>query len=184
MIDLATSLARSLACFTDLTLRFDDFFSQPTTGTDPVSRAQVHEIVRREKKKRCVLLTTHLMSEAEKLSDRIAIMAHGKLVTVGTAQQLTHKYNDGFRVTVVVAEHERARRFIEAQFPGCELESQVNKRIVCKFPPKASISIARVWSAMLAKSALESGISDWQVSATTLEDVFLAIAKDAEKVHW
>ncbi len=33
---------------------------------------------------------------------------------------------------------------------------------------------------MLAKSALESGISDWQVSATTLEDVYLAIAKDAE----
>ncbi len=152
---------------------------QPTTGTDPVTRAQVHELVLREKSRRCVLLTTHLMSEAEKLCDRIAIMAHGKLVTIGTAQELKNKYNDGFKITVVVSDHERARRFVETQFPGCELESKINQRLVFRFPPSSRLSLSKVWAAMLDKAA-SNGIPDWQISATTLEDVFVAIAKDSE----
>jgi ABC-type multidrug transport system ATPase subunit len=139
----------------------------------------VHELVLQEKSRRCVLLTTHLMSEAEKLCDRIAIMAHGKLVTIGTSQELKNKYNDGFKITVVVSDRERARRYIEAQFPGCELESEVNQRLVFRFPPSAKFSMAKVWAAMLDKAS-GNGIPDWQISATTLEDVFVAIAKDSE----
>jgi ABC-type multidrug transport system ATPase subunit len=139
----------------------------------------VHELVLQEKSRRCVLLTTHLMSEAEKLSDRIAIMAHGKLVTIGTSQELKNKYNDGFKITVVVSDRELARRFVETQFPGCELESEVNQRLVFKFPLSTKFALAKVWAAMLGKAA-SNGIPDWQISATTLEDVFIAIAKDSE----
>ena len=151
---------------------------QPTTGTDPVSRAQVHDLVRREKTKRCILLTTHLMSEAEKLCDRVAIMAHGQLVAIGTDQQLKSKYNKGYTLTLLVWDRDRAHRFVQSQFQGCELASEVNQRLVYKL--RANFSFASAWSAMLSKAGYQTGIESWQVSSTTLEDVFVAIAEDSE----
>ena len=60
------------------------FLDEPTTGLDPVSRANVWEMIRglRDNSELTILLTTHYMDEADKLCDRIAIVDHGQLVAL------------------------------------------------------------------------------------------------------
>ena len=66
------------------------FLDEPTVGLDPVARKAVwdHIIQLREQYKTTILLTTHLMDEADGLCNRIAFMSHGKLVSSGTPQEL------------------------------------------------------------------------------------------------
>lgn len=62
---------------------------EPTTGLDPQSRRQIWEIVERFKAAGgTVLLTTHYMEEAARLADRVAIMDHGKVIALDTADAL------------------------------------------------------------------------------------------------
>ncbi len=65
------------------------FLDEPTTGLDPQARRQVWDIVNNLKASgTTILLTTHYMDEAEKLCDRVAIMDHGKIITLGTPREL------------------------------------------------------------------------------------------------
>ena len=64
------------------------FLDEPTLGLDVLARQELWDLIRSLKGKITIILTTHYMQEAQALSDRIGIMACGKLLTVGTARQL------------------------------------------------------------------------------------------------
>ena len=64
------------------------FLDEPTLGLDVIARKELWTAIENLKGKITIILTTHYMEEAESLSDRIGIMAKGKLVAVGTAQEL------------------------------------------------------------------------------------------------
>jgi ABC-2 type transport system ATP-binding protein len=82
-------LAVALALVNDPELVFLD---EPTTGLDPAARRALWDLVLGLKSKgRTVLLTTHYMEEAELLCDRLAIMDHGRILEMGTVQELVSK---------------------------------------------------------------------------------------------
>ena len=64
------------------------FLDEPQAGLDPQSRVLVRDYIRSIKNKTTVILTTHDMDEAEKLSDRICIIDKGKLLLTGTGDEL------------------------------------------------------------------------------------------------
>jgi ABC-2 type transport system ATP-binding protein len=65
------------------------FLDEPTTGLDPQSRRQLWDVVRGFKARgKTVMLTTHYMDEAEKLCDRVAVIDHGKVIALGTPNEL------------------------------------------------------------------------------------------------
>jgi ABC-2 type transport system ATP-binding protein len=65
------------------------FLDEPTTGLDPQSRRQLWDVVLEFKARgKTVLLTTHYMDEAERLCDRVAIVDKGKVIALGTPQEL------------------------------------------------------------------------------------------------
>lgn len=81
------------------------FLDEPTLGLDVLARSELWDILRSLKGKITMILTTHYMEEAEALSDRIGIMKNGKLLIVGTAEELksqagTDKFEDAF-ITLV-----------------------------------------------------------------------------------
>lgn len=65
------------------------FLDEPTTGLDPQARINLWEMIREINKAGTTLvLTTHYMDEAQELCDRLAIMDHGKIVTIGPPKKL------------------------------------------------------------------------------------------------
>jgi ABC-2 type transport system ATP-binding protein len=69
------------------------FLDELTTGLDPQSRRAIWDLVRgiRDRGK-TVFLTTHLMEEAERLCDRVAIIEHGKIIDIGTPPELVGRH--------------------------------------------------------------------------------------------
>ena len=67
------------------------FLDEPTLGLDVLARHELWDIIRRLKGEITILLTTHYMEEAAALSDKIGIMRDGKLLAVGTVQELNRK---------------------------------------------------------------------------------------------
>ncbi|HLN27015.1 MAG TPA: ABC transporter ATP-binding protein [Gemmataceae bacterium] len=65
------------------------FLDEPTTGLDPQSRRQLWDILRAFRSQgRTVLITTHYMDEAERLCDRVAVVDHGRVIALGSPQEL------------------------------------------------------------------------------------------------
>ena len=69
------------------------FLDEPTLGLDVLARHDLWEVIRSLKGKITIILTTHYMEEAEALSDRIGIMKNGRLLAVGTVEELNAKSN-------------------------------------------------------------------------------------------
>lgn len=67
------------------------FLDEPTLGLDVIARHDLWEVIRALKGRVTIILTTHYMEEAEELSDRIGIMKNGRLLAVGTAEELLKK---------------------------------------------------------------------------------------------
>ena len=64
------------------------FLDEPTLGLDVIARHELWDMIRSLKRKATIILTTHYMEEAEALSDRIGVMKDGKLLAVGTVEEL------------------------------------------------------------------------------------------------
>ncbi len=76
------------------------FIDEPTTGLDPISRAELWKVLKILKKDRFIFLTTHYLEEAETLADKIGILDEGKIVALGTLDELRDivKYRYSVRV--------------------------------------------------------------------------------------
>ena len=77
------------------------FLDEPTLGLDVIARHELWSIIKSLKSKVTIILTTHYMEEAEKLSDRVGIMRDGKLLAIGTVEELneragTDNFEDAF----------------------------------------------------------------------------------------
>ena len=81
------------------------FLDELTTGLDPQARRTIWDLVRgiRERGK-TVFLTTHLMEEAERLCDRVAIIDHGRIIDIGTPAALVARHCPERTVTLVTDE--------------------------------------------------------------------------------
>jgi ATP-binding cassette subfamily A (ABC1) protein 3 len=77
------------------------FLDEPTSGMDPVTRRAIWDILQEVKQEqRTLILTTHHLDEAEVLSERIAIMAKGKLLTVGSADFIKRNFGIGYHLNI------------------------------------------------------------------------------------
>ena len=73
---------------------------EPTTGLDPSSRRDVWRLIRRAVDEgSTVILSTHYMEEAERLSDRIGVIAKGKLIAFGTLDELLARLKRSYRLS-------------------------------------------------------------------------------------
>ena len=71
------------------------FLDEPTLGLDVIARRELWRVIEGLKGKMTIVLTTHYMEEAEALSDRIGIMKDGKLLFIGTKEELYEKTGKG-----------------------------------------------------------------------------------------
>lgn len=67
------------------------FLDEPTLGLDVIARRELWQIINSVKKNVTIVLTTHYMEEAEKLSDKVAVMVKGEVKAVGTVSELLQR---------------------------------------------------------------------------------------------
>ncbi|KAF5734706.1 ABC transporter A family member 2-like [Tripterygium wilfordii] len=168
---------------------------EPTTGMDPITRRHVWDIIEDAKKGRAIILTTHSMEEADILSDRIGIMAKGRLRCIGTSIRLKSRFGTGFIANVSFAgsdirqspangdavattNHEAVKQFFKHRLDVVPKEE--NKAFMTFIIPHDREGRLTEFFAELQDREVEFGITDIQLSLTTLEEVFLNIAKKAE----
>ncbi|KAJ6248938.1 atp-binding cassette transporter subfamily a abca [Anaeramoeba flamelloides] len=156
------------------------FLDEPTTGLDPASKRQVWNVIRKARKDRSIILTTHSMEEADSLCDRIGIMANGMLRTIGESQELKLRSGKGFKFMVHCYEkhQNKVEQFVNRLFPNAtilnSLAGTTNYEI-----PKDDVVLSDIFQIMEEEKD-KVGILDWGISQTTLEEVFLEITKDSQ----
>jgi ABC-2 type transport system ATP-binding protein len=162
-------LALALALVNEPSLVFLD---EPTTGLDPQVRLEIHNLILELKAARTtILLTTHYIEEAERLCDRVAIVDEGRIVAMGSPQELQQKVMGHSRVEI-----------------SCE--SPVPETLPAGWPEQYAIHFSddrkRLWVAhpKPARAVLElvkwidsSGavLDDLHIRRPTLEDVFIEL---------
>jgi len=149
------------------------FLDEPTTGLDPQARRAVWEVIRKLKGEgRTVMLTTHYLEEAEELADRVAIMKHGKIVAMGTTEEIESKYGSGQKM-IVKAKDDLLKYLREST----RLQVEGGGGTV-------TIRLRDKDDAMVALGAIEeSGVQwgDLTVKRDSLEDVFLRLVGEEGK---
>ncbi|KAL0339674.1 UNVERIFIED_CONTAM: ABC transporter A family member 1 [Sesamum radiatum] len=165
---------------------------EPTSGMDPYSMRLTWQLIKRIKKGRIILLTTHSMDEADALGDRIAIMANGSLKCCGSSFFLKQQYGVGYTLTLVKAtpNASAAADIVYSHIPSATCVSEVGNEISFKLPIASSSSFESMFREIercmqRSNPSLETpdcgdstflGIESYGISVTTLEEVFLRVA--------
>jgi ABC-2 type transport system ATP-binding protein len=140
-----------------------------TTGLDPQARRAIWDLVRgiRERGK-TVLMTTHLMEEAEKLCDRVAIVDRGRVVDIGTPARLVQRHCPEQVVVVTTADPAAPARLREiasvhsVEVRGAELTVQGRDRDL-------------VTTVIQCVAEHRIHVTDFRTVLPNLEDVFLTL---------
>ncbi|KAF3320383.1 ABC transporter A family member 7-like protein [Carex littledalei] len=156
------------------------YMDEPSTGLDPASRNNLWNVVKRAKKDRAIILTTHSMEEAEVLCDRLGIFVDGSFQCLGNPKELKGRYGGSYVFTVTTS----AEKEQEVETIVRHLSPNANKIYhisgTQKFEiPKQEVRISDVFQAV-EKAKSRFTIYAWGLADTTLEDVFIKVAKGAQ----
>jgi ABC-2 type transport system ATP-binding protein len=77
------------------------FLDEPTTGLDPISRREFWEVLQEIRRNRFVVLTTHYLEEAEQLADTIGVLEQGRLIAMGTLEDLRKQVHYNYSVKLL-----------------------------------------------------------------------------------
>ncbi|KAJ3669241.1 hypothetical protein LUZ60_011191 [Juncus effusus] len=158
---------------------------EPTSGMDPYSMRSTWQLIKKIKKGRVVLLTTHSMDEADFLGDRIAILANGHLRCCGSSLFLKHKYGVGYTLTIVKNSSAPciATEIIRRHVPTATSLSDVGTEISFRLPLSSSHSFEAMFREIESLIIQNSNnsikcIESYGISVTTLEEVFLRVSSE------
>ncbi|KAK9996016.1 hypothetical protein SO802_020702 [Lithocarpus litseifolius] len=156
------------------------YMDEPSTGLDPASRSNLWNVVKRAKQNRAIILTTHSMEEAEVLCDRLGIFVDGSLQCIGNPKELKARYGGSYVFTMTTSsDHEQdVDNLVRHLSPNANKIYQISG--TQKFElPKQDVRIADVFQAVEnAKSRFT--VFAWGLADTTLEDVFIKVARGAQ----
>jgi ABC-2 type transport system ATP-binding protein len=145
------------------------FLDELTTGLDPQARRAIWDLVRGIRQRgKTVVLTTHLMEEAERLCDRVAIIDHGRIIDIGAPAELVRRHCPERTVIVSSDDATAAERF--RAIPRVQSVHSEGWRHTIR--GEGTDLVARVIQ-VLAEHRIQA--IDFHTELPTLEDVFLKL---------
>ena len=148
------------------------FLDEPTTGLDPNARRAIWEVIRGLKAKgKTIILTTHYLDEAQQLADRVAIMDHGKIVAMGTSEEIIQQHGSGERLEIHGSE--KIAEYIRL---NTDLQVEYNKA-----KGEITIPLKKRIDALAALAAAEQSGLEWgeiQTLQDSLDDVFVKLVNE------
>ena len=148
---------------------------EPSEGLDPQSRRVLWNYIQsmRDVESKTVILTTHLMDEADRLSDRIAIIDHGKLLKLDTSKNLKKEIGEGDVVEITLSNPQmnpeviNSLKDIQQVLSVLEVDGTINLR--------ALDAVSKLPNVMEKVEKTGAHISDLSMRQNTLEDVFIEL---------
>src|SRR5215472_4124194 len=143
------------------------FLDELTTGLDPQARHAIWDLVRGIRQRgKTVLLTTHLMEEAERLCDRVAIIDHGRIIDVGTPAELVRRHCPEHTVVLAIED------------PATIVRFEVVRRISSITSDGSRVTLRGVGDDLVTEviqclAEHRMRVTDFRTEVPTLEDVFL-----------
>jgi ABC-2 type transport system ATP-binding protein len=145
------------------------FLDELTTGLDPQSRRAIWELVRGIRKRgKTVVLTTHLMEEAERLCDRVAIIEHGRIIDMDTPERLVARHCP--ERTVVLATDDQAAEEPFRLIPRVESVTCSDMRFTIRGSGDDLVT-----EVIRCLSENRIRVTDFRTILPNLEDVFLKL---------
>ncbi|CCK26559.1 nodulation ABC transporter NodI [Streptomyces davaonensis JCM 4913] len=148
------------------------FLDEPTIGMDVVVKEQVREFLRHqvEQRGRTVLLTTHDMTEVERLAERVVLINHGRLVLDGTLDEIRRKFGSTWQVRATLADPAAEVRAL----PGIAVLRREGSQVV--FGPDGPASPT-------VQQALKTVIERYEVTGVAVDEADLEDVMRAAYVH-
>jgi ABC-2 type transport system ATP-binding protein len=154
------------------------FLDEPTTGLDPQARRHLWDLVDGLKQAgRTIILTTHYMEEAERLCDRVAIMDHGRVIALGTPQQLIATVGGEDIVEFAVGGgepgggHGAIDPALLTAIPGVQ-SHRVDAGLHQLSVSELHLAVPRIFAALTGQGL---HLSEFRTHSATLEDVFVRL---------
>jgi ABC-2 type transport system ATP-binding protein len=145
------------------------FLDEPTTGMDPQARRQLWDVVHDLRSRgKTILLTTHYMEEAAQLCDRVAVVDHGKIIEIGSPDDLIQRY-----FSEIAIEFQDGRNGPDAYqgLPGVSQATAEDGRVTVY-----SRDVPQTMAALLSRESDDGhALQGLSVRSATLEDVFLKL---------
>jgi ABC-2 type transport system ATP-binding protein len=153
------------------------YMDEPTVGIDPQSRRNILDsVVALKDEGMTVLYTTHYMEEAQQLSDHIAIMDHGRIIAVGTQNELVKIVGEKTRIDLTIQSREAPSTEAWRSIPGVhqvdivEGEGDPNRRHLTLLVEDSNVQLPRAFEAAQAQGV---HIASVDIQEPNLETVFL-----------
>jgi ABC-2 type transport system ATP-binding protein len=158
---------------------------EPTIGLDPNQIREVRRLVRQLGERHTILLSTHILSEAESTCDRALVIHRGRLVAAGTIDQLRAQRRAD-RVSFVLRDPQARAVSLLGELPGIRHvrvvddspEPTVTRRVIAALDPEGEAAAALVEQAV--RRLVEAGVAVREVGPgrATLEEVFAQLTRD------
>jgi ABC-2 type transport system ATP-binding protein len=147
------------------------FFDEPSAGLDPQTRILLWEIIREYNREgKTILLTTHYMEEADALCNRLAIVDHGRMIALGTPQELKSSIPGGYLLRLRFANHNSALLERLQSLRGVREVRAADGTGADVYADRGGSLIPEIASAAVATGV---ELSDVHISEPSLENLFL-----------
>jgi ABC-2 type transport system ATP-binding protein len=149
------------------------FLDEPTDGVDPIGRKEIRDILTSLKNEgKTIFINSHLLSEVELVSDRVAILNLGKLIREGTVDELTSN-KEMYKIEV---EEDLSEEFFADIFKGYQIVSANKNHFEISVPDSAHLNL------VIDKLRNEGKIIKSVLPLkNTLENIFISIINDSNK---
>eukprot|EP00927_Polykrikos_kofoidii_P034685 TRINITY_DN29376_c0_g1_i1.p1 TRINITY_DN29376_c0_g1~~TRINITY_DN29376_c0_g1_i1.p1 ORF type:complete len:1346 (-),score=182.74 TRINITY_DN29376_c0_g1_i1:24-4061(-) len=173
------------------------FLDEPTSGMDPSSRRELWGLLLRMRDAgRCVIFTTHYLDEADILANRKAVLAHGRVMAVGTSTDLKMQFGCGYHLCLELEPRaSEALRSSIANFVCRHVVAAKEETVIEEEQASASADRVLVQKfslpfnevpnfgpllTELEEKSVELKINDYTLEMTSLEEVFLSLGRQAD----
>lgn len=155
------------------------FLDEPSTGMDPLARRFMWNVITGLGGNKAVIVTTHSMEECDALTQRIGIMSQGRLVCLGSSQHLKSRFAAGYSLQIKAKPN--TLHLVTAEimrvFPMAKLADAHGDMTAYELPQQAGYQLSSIFG-LLQHMGQQGWTDDYAVSQTTLEQVFLKLAKE------
>ena len=153
------------------------FLDEPTVGLDPAARRNLLDFLRERVKNSglTIFYTTHVLSEAEYLCDKIAIINNGKIMAVDSPSELKNRFGHEKTIKIHISTVSNELKLKLSEIPECQIKLEPEPTIVIT-STKSEIVLLNILKIL---NETETKINDLSAIPTNLEEIFLKVVSDS-----